>query len=269
MLVVQRLAGVLLDDALDADPFVSDLAAVGPVVDLDLALADEGVVVLADLVALRQGRDRSSSSGRTPTRLIFASAPCRCAPPGGRIPCWAPEACPAWPRRSARPACWARRRTRSTRRRRAWRCEVTCAWTSRPITTSHSPGAALDRDRSARRLRRPSPPRPAACGEPRPLLDRQPRVEHPLLVERLADDLQAERQALAVEARPAPTWRAGRRGSPAPRTRRSGTWRSGRWTCRRARRRRWARSGSAAGRLLEPRSKSRAISARTFCAWLK
>ena len=39
--------------------------------------------------------------------------------------------------------CSARRRTPSRRRRTAWTCEVTWAWTSRPITTSQSPVAPL------------------------------------------------------------------------------------------------------------------------------
>ena len=53
MLVVQRLAGVLLEmQPLDADP---DGVAVRQVDD-DLALADDRRLVLADLVALRQIR---------------------------------------------------------------------------------------------------------------------------------------------------------------------------------------------------------------------
>ena len=51
MLVVQRLAGVLLEmQPLDAD---GDGLAVGQIDD-DLALADDRRLVLADLIALRQ-----------------------------------------------------------------------------------------------------------------------------------------------------------------------------------------------------------------------
>jgi hypothetical protein len=56
MLVVHRLAGVLLQmQALDADLDVLELAlAIRPERDHDLALADDRVLELADLVALRQ-----------------------------------------------------------------------------------------------------------------------------------------------------------------------------------------------------------------------
>ena len=52
MLVVDRLAGVLLQ----MQPLDADLEALAVDLDLDLALADDGLLVLADLVALRQVR---------------------------------------------------------------------------------------------------------------------------------------------------------------------------------------------------------------------
>jgi hypothetical protein len=56
MLVVHRLAGVLLEmQPLDADLDVLELAlAVGTDRDDDLALADDRILVLGDLIALRQ-----------------------------------------------------------------------------------------------------------------------------------------------------------------------------------------------------------------------
>ena len=62
MLVVHQLAGILLDmNALDADR----LGAAVLRLDLDLPLADQRMVELADLVALRQIGIENSSCGRT------------------------------------------------------------------------------------------------------------------------------------------------------------------------------------------------------------
>src|SRR5690606_27749523 len=69
------------------------------------------------------------------------------------------------------------------------------AWTSRPITSSLPPVAP-----SVRWLLI-LPPLFRLGREPRPLLDRETGVEHALLVERLADHLQAERQSIGIEAR--------------------------------------------------------------------
>src|SRR5690349_19376068 len=73
--------------------------------------------------------------------------------------------------------------------------ETTCAWTSRPITTSHSPVAPWMRYSLIL-------PPPLGLGrELRAALDRKTGVEHALFVEGLADDLESQRQPLAVEAR--------------------------------------------------------------------
>ena len=50
MLVVDRLAGVLLQ----VQPLDADVQRLAVDVDLDLALADDRLLVLADLIALRQ-----------------------------------------------------------------------------------------------------------------------------------------------------------------------------------------------------------------------
>ena len=85
--------------------------------------------------------------------------------------------------------------------------EVTCAWTSRPITTSQSPVAPLMSFefvspvivfvplRQWRSTRRSLPPRLRQTRAPRRLLDRLAEREQRLLVEGPADQLQAERQA--------------------------------------------------------------------------
>ena len=107
-------------------------------------------------------------------------------------------------------------------------------------------------------------------GEARALLDREAGVEHALLVELVADQVQAERQALPVEPAGDATSPAGRRGSPGPRTRRSDTSPADRSSSRRARTRPTARSGSGSGRTARtPCAKSCLISVRTFCALVK
>jgi hypothetical protein len=69
VLVVHRLAGVLLEmQALDADLDILELALlVRADRNDDLALADDRILELGDLVALRQVRDRNSSCGRRPS----------------------------------------------------------------------------------------------------------------------------------------------------------------------------------------------------------
>ena len=98
-----------------------------------------------------------------------------------------------------------------------------CAWTSRPTTTSHSPVSPLMRKSLIESVRSPRvraavddrislPPTPTSSDErtrsptttparvkPAALLDREAGVEHHLLVELVADQVQAERQALPVE----------------------------------------------------------------------
>src|SRR4051812_12537510 len=64
--------------------------------------------------------------------------------------------------------------------------DVTCAWTSRPITTSHSPVSPWMRYSLI------LPPSPRPSHKPGPFLDRQSRVQHALFVEGLADDLQPQ-----------------------------------------------------------------------------
>ena len=82
---------------------------------------------------------------------------------------------------------------------------MTWAWTSRPITTSHSPVAPCDAIGAvASAITTMSP----ACGEAGALLERQGGVEHALLVERAADDCRPSGRP--CPSRPAGTDIAGR-----------------------------------------------------------
>src|SRR6218665_2740318 len=74
-------------------------------------------------------------------------------------------------------------------------CETTCAWTSRPITTSHSPVSPWMRYSLIL-------PPPGRLGRKlRAALYREAGVEDALFVEGAADDLQAQWQTFAAEAR--------------------------------------------------------------------
>src|SRR5690606_18157845 len=71
--------------------------------------------------------------------------------------------------------------------------DVTWAWTSRPITTSQSPVAPLMRYSLI------LPPLIRPRHKPGAFLDCQARIQHALFVQRLADDLQSQRQPGMVQ----------------------------------------------------------------------
>src|SRR6218665_165985 len=74
-------------------------------------------------------------------------------------------------------------------------CETTCAWTSRPITTSHSPVSPWMRYSLIL-------PPPGRLGRKlRAALYREAGVEDALFVEGATDDLQAQRQSFAAKPR--------------------------------------------------------------------
>ena len=139
MLVVHQLARVLLDmDALDADRLVLDSRLlVEP--DLDRALADQRVIELGDLITLRQIRVEVILAVEPAQRLISASSamPVRTAwrmhsrLGTGSMPGIAASTRLTWVLGSAPNAVAAPEKSLALR--------VTWAWTSRPITTSHSP----------------------------------------------------------------------------------------------------------------------------------
>jgi hypothetical protein len=83
MLIVHQLAGILLDmDSLDPDRL--GLAFRG--LDLDLPLADDRMIKLRDLIALRKiGVEIILPVETRPGIYLRLRAPCRCGPPGGRI----------------------------------------------------------------------------------------------------------------------------------------------------------------------------------------
>ncbi len=88
MLVVHRLAGILFKvQALDADLDVLELAlTVGTERDDDLALADDRVLELRDLVALRQVRIEVVLAVEDGAIVDLRLQAGRCARPAPRIP---------------------------------------------------------------------------------------------------------------------------------------------------------------------------------------
>ena len=142
MLIVHQLARILLDmDALDADRLGRAGAIVSWQIDVDLALADDRVVELADLIALRQiGVEIILAVEARPSvdlRLQRHAGAHRLA-----------DALLVGHRKHAGKAA----STRATwllgsapnsveAPEKSLALEVIWAWTSRPITTSHSPVA--------------------------------------------------------------------------------------------------------------------------------
>ena len=146
MLVVHQLARVLLDvDALDADLLGAALVLLVEQ-DLDLALAHQRMVELADLIALRQVGveiilaveaapavdhrvERHAGAHRLADALAVGH---RQHARHGRVD-----------QRDLRVGLGAERRRRAGEQLDA--VAVICAWTSRPTTTSHSPVSPLIR----------------------------------------------------------------------------------------------------------------------------
>ena len=268
MLVVHQLARVLLDmDALDADRLGAALVLLVEQ-DLDLALADQRVVELADLIALRQiGVEIILAVEPRPVLICASSAmPVRTA--------WRMHSrfgTGSMPGIAASTRLTCAVRLGAERGRGAGEQLGVGGDLGVDLEADHDlplAGFALDPERCdcvshyhhfSGRAVNPARSSIASAG-----------VQHALLVERLADELQAERQALPVE----PAGHRHRRQAGEARRHREHVVQIHRQRIGRlladAERGATARSGSGSRRTARtPASKSRAISARTFCALVK